>query len=297
MCEELLTKREVLAGTAVVRRSIQCAAIVGGGLNEAPLSLEQVGAVEAEVRVAGLQADGVIEFIDGGIPGFRGCQFARHRGKGRCRLAEIGECLICAAGVFTRPDGLPYAHSRTQHESHGHDRRSDERAFVAHDKPSRAISDGRRTGHDGLRTQMPLDVLRQSSGGVIAPIAVFFDGAHDDPVEVALQDADEVRGLGVAMLRDGCERLAPDRCQGCRGALRLLFPDDLTDSFHAVLLHLFPCEGRVSGQQFIKEDAETVHIATGVDVERGGLRLLGRHVERRSDDLADLGVERVFTDS
>ena len=51
---------------------------------------------------------------------------------------------------------------------------------------------------------------------------------------------------------------------------------------------------RRAGEQLVEQHAERIDVAAGIDVEAVHLGLLGAHVERRADHLAEAGVERLL---
>ena len=49
-----------------------------------------------------------------------------------------------------------------------------------------------------------------------------------------------------------------------------------------------------AGQQFVQQHAQRIDVAAGVDIQPAHLRLLGRHVERRADQLREAGEQGLF---
>jgi hypothetical protein len=57
---------------------------------------------------------------------------------------------------------------------------------------------------------------------------------------------------------------------------------------------VFSSKGFAAREQLVEEDAQRVDVGARVHVEAAELRLLGRHVLRRPDDLPELGEERLL---
>ena len=124
----------------------------------------------------------------------------------------------------------------------------------------------RRTGDHGLIAQVPLDVRSKFQRRLIASLLLLGQRLADHDLDVAAEDA-----------ADRGERR------------RIVFPD------HAdrVVDHLVPKIVRQpTGQQFVGDDAESVHVAAGIKIVRITAGLLRTHVGHCADDLADIGLPR-----
>ena len=75
---------------------------------------------------------------------------------------------------------------------------------------------------------------------------------------------------------------------------RLLLADDPADLVEAGLAQPLLVERRGAGEQFVEQHAQRVDVAAGVDVQAAHLGLLGAHVQRRADHLAEAGEERLL---
>ena len=82
-----------------------------------------------------------------------------------------------------------------------------------------------RAGEDRLVAQVPLDVLGQAVGRLVAARPVLLQGLHHDPVEVALDQLAEEFRAGVTALGDVAGRLA-ERADLRRGLERVGLADD-----------------------------------------------------------------------
>ena len=87
---------------------------------------------------------------------------------------------------------------------------------------------------------------------------------------------------------------AVERLHPHRRPRRVHLADEAADFIHADARERVLLDGRVAGEQFVEQHAEGVDVAARVDVQRGQLRLLGRHVERRADHLLELRIDRLL---
>ena len=67
--------------------------------------------------------------------------------------------------------------------------------------------------------------------------------------------------------------------------MRLSFPQRAPHLLETGLEEFLLVEGCFAGQQFVKQHAEAVKVAAGVNVQRAHFRLLRAHVSRRADEL------------
>ena len=63
----------------------------------------------------------------------------------------------------------------------------------------------------GITTNVPQDVGGEFRGGFVAPRAVLFERLHDDPVQVAADELAQFRRIGLAVRRDGGQRVTQGR--------------------------------------------------------------------------------------
>ena len=93
----------------------------------------------------------------------------------------------------------------------------------------------------GSLFRIALHIHRQAVGGFVTPRAVFLQRLHHNPVQVALQQRNQFRRLGVTM-RAGRRQFRPvQRRQHGRGPLRLVFPQRAAHSVEAGLHQFLLC--------------------------------------------------------
>ena len=74
-----------------------------------------------------------------------------------------------------------------------------------------AIPGRGRAGLDRLVSAVPRDVGGEGAGGLVAAAAVFLQGLHRDPVQLATQQVIQLARVGLAVGRDGGLRLGRAR--------------------------------------------------------------------------------------
>ncbi len=74
-------------------------------------------------------------------------------------------------------------------------------AVPAHEL-TQPVARPRRSRQDRFFPQIALDVCRQGAGGFIAPVAVFFQCLHGNPVQVTLDQLRQLGGFHVPLRRD-----------------------------------------------------------------------------------------------
>ena len=162
------------------------------------------------------------------------------------------------------------------------------RCFLANLR-RRYPGDAGRVFHHLVR-QVTLDVARQAVGRLITPRAIFLKRLHHHPVELTPDHPSQLGRLGLAV--SGHARQCLERAQSLarRGCLFLTNqPADLLTRGMREPPSLERCR---AGQQLVKQHAQRVNVGPRVDIEAAHLRLLGAHVQRRTDHLGQLSVDR-----
>ncbi|MEZ5977883.1 MAG: hypothetical protein R3F34_06675 [Planctomycetota bacterium] len=208
--------------------------------------------------------------------------------RGRLRDALLFERVLlrvdCALQCDQRRD-------ETDHDGLHRQRRGDDSRLVPPHELLDAVPRPGRTGLDRFVREEARDVVRQRDRRRVAPFALLLDGAHDDPVEVAAQRAPEA-GRRRATERGDVGQRGTEGADARRRSRRLDAQDLVHERVESARQHLLGVERLRSGQQLVEQHAERVHVGARVDVDLAEARLLGRHVLRRADDLAELGVRR-----
>lgn len=161
-------------------------------------------------------------------------------------------------------------------------------AVMAAREFAEAVPGGGRARLDGLVAEEAADVGGERGGGGVAAGAVLLQGAHDDPVEVLGEHADEAGGLGGAGGGDGLGLVfeASDADGGTRGFFLAQDADELrvADAGEACAV-----EGGPAREELVEDDAEGVDVGAGVDVAAVHACLLGGHVLGRAEELRGAG--------
>ena len=142
-------------------------------------------------------------------------------------------------------------------------------------------------GQHWLVIQKALDVKPQSVGGLISTRAIFFQRFHRDPIQIASQQMNELGRVGLTVFgRIG--QLSVDHRAEARGRpLGLLFADGAPHLVQPGSDQGFRIKGRLAGEQFIKQHAQRVDVAAGINVQTAHLGLLRAHVSRGADELLE----------
>ena len=135
---------------------------------------------------------------------------------------------------------------------------------------------------------MAAHIHGQGVGGFVAAAAVFFDGLHDDPIQIAGQHGAETERIAATLGGDAGELLAgePAEVGGGRAGGQVL-QGRRQDFAIGGNGHFLAGRG-VAGEQFVQQDAEAVEIAAGIDVRPAG-GLLRTHVGGGADGAAGAG--------
>src|SRR5207302_8200999 len=100
---------------------------------------------------------------------------------------------------------------------------------------------------------------------VITPRAVFLERLHYNPVQVARQKIDEFGSLRLTASGGGGQVVFEHRVQAGGRAHRFLLPDGAAHRVQTGSEELSCVEWCLAGKQFVKEDAQTVDIAAGIN--------------------------------
>ena len=155
-----------------------------------------------------------------------------------------------------------------------------------------AIRRARRRGEHRLAGQVALDVHRQPVRGLVAARAVLLERLHDDPVELAAQDADRASAARRGATRATSLGVAASCDTRVLGFGRLDLADDPLDLRVAAGSQRPRDRTACAGEQLVEQHAQRVHVRPRVDVQPA-FGLLRAHVLRRADQLAGLGEERL----
>ena len=115
--------------------------------------------------------------------------------------------------LLGRHAGLPDRAREPRDQRCPDQRRRDHRGAVASDELAHDIRRARRRGHHRLAREEALQVLRERVGGLVAAIGLLFHRLHDDPVELAAQQRDDLEPAGSSDVPP-----APARCRQRRAA-------------------------------------------------------------------------------
>ncbi len=137
-----------------------------------------------------------------------------------------------------------------------------------------------------------LDVVRQANGRVVAPVPLFGQRLHHDPVQVAADQPGKLHRLAMPASGDRGKRLGSADPAGRRRRLDLA--DQPQHLVQRRTLERVSLDRRRAGQKLVKNHAQGVNIGTGVDIERVESRLLGGHVERRAGNAAKRGEKAML---
>ena len=205
----------------------------------------------------------------------------------------IGQPIISQRSGLRRLDRLPYAHCGSDDDRHAHQDRGREQRLVALRELPEAIEERGRTRLNRLTPQVALDVGRQGAGGFVAPVPIFIQRLHHDPVELSpnriaqpsLIDLAAIGGREVGLSTDG-----RDPRTGARG---LLLANHLAHAVETGLVQLRLVDWRRAGNQFVEQHPQRIHIAAGIDIHGTQRHLLGTHVGRRAEQLGIAGEQRL----
>ena len=186
---------------------------------------------------------------------------------------------------------LPAANDDSDHEGGGNGGSCGEHHLV----PTKGLLDpvGRagRTGGDRFVVEVPLQVGSQTAGSLVTARPVLFQALHHDPVQIAFELVEQLRGVGGSALGRGREFLALQRRQARARADRLLLPNRLAHRVDARRHQLFRIKGSAARQQFVEQHPQAVDVAARVDVQTGHDRLFGAHVSGGADERFKLREE------
>ena len=174
-------------------------------------------------------------------------------------------------------NGLPGAHDDARDQHGGNRADSGKGSAMAARKFFELVKPRRWTGDDGLVIEVTLDVFGKGNGAFVPSGAILLQRLHHDPIQVATDLTGEFRRL--------C--LAPKGAQPGRGPGRLLLADSAADFLETGPAQFLPIEWQPAGQQFVKQHAEAVDVASRIDVGPGGL--LRAHVDGRAQEQMGLG--------
>ena len=148
-----------------------------------------------------------------------------------------------------------------------------------------------------VAVQMALDVHRQAVGRLVAPGAVFLQAFHHDPIQIAPHGTGQFRDTRFSLPAQRGGLGQPQRAQAGGRPGRFLLADRAPHFVQPGAQQLLPIEWRFAGQQFVKQDAEAVNVAAGVNVHTAHLRLLGTGVGRRADERMEVREQGFFGQS
>ena len=230
-------------------------------------------------------------------------------GQGRVQAFEhsfekMGHRLVLArfrAGIEEQPRGG----NQADYDCNGHRTRRRHGDAVPADQLLETVGSTGGTGGHRFVAQMTLDVLSQVVGGFVATGAIFLEGLHHDPVEVAPNPGDEFLDLPEARGGNAAQAQPPawvfrwgavlvgavDQFPGqpCGGLERFLFPNRPAHGLETGLQQFTGLKGRLAGQQLIEQHTQTVNVAPRVNVHTVELHLFRTHVGRRAEELARHG--------
>ena len=162
------------------------------------------------------------------------------------------------------------------------DHRSDKDA-VALDKFFHPVRARGRPRSDRAPLEIPLQIVGQSSRGLVTAFRVLLQTAEHDPVEFLPQVSSPAAPIGHRRRGNegvwGGMRAHPDR-----GPLRFELPDDSQQFLRRNSRKDLFRKGRTSRDQFVEDRTEAVDIRAGVNFNAGGL--LRAHVLGRAHGLA-----------
>ena len=184
--------------------------------------------------------------------------------------------------------GAPCSHhadrgaAGTEQQCDRRDRGGDDSDTVAARELPDPVARARRSSVHRLVRQMTPDVLGQARRGFVAPRPVFLHGLHGDPVQITPQSPLQRPHVRPAACSNVFCRLIEgheSRARRRRIVLSQYAP------------HLFPpCrpqhlrrDRQYADQQLVQQHAQRVNVGPRIHIEPGHLRLLGAHVDRRTD--------------
>lgn len=125
----------------------------------------------------------------------------------------------CAVALVACGGGLPCEGGDAGDEREGDGGGGEDGGAVAAGELLDAVCGAGGRGEDDFTAEEAADVGGECAGGFVAALAVFFEGLHDDPVELASEEGGELGGFGVAFGGDAGEgvAVAGDAGAGCGG--------------------------------------------------------------------------------
>ncbi len=144
---------------------------------------------------------------------------------------------------------------------------------------------------DGFAAEEMLDIDGEVAGGVVAAGAVLFERFHHDPIQVASDLVNELRGHGATLPGNRRKVRRLHGAQFCGGALRLLFADGPTHRIEAGFGQLGGVKWRLAGEQLVQEHAQGINIAPRVHIQAAHLGLFGAHVSGCANKLLQLSED------
>jgi hypothetical protein len=101
------------------------------------------------------------------------------------------------------PVRLPGGAHDTADQDGEHERRRSDRTSVSSYKFPQSIAHRRWTGLHGLIRQVPLNVARKATGRFVTAVAVFFEGFHHDPIQLAAKLTAKLASIPAANCASG----------------------------------------------------------------------------------------------
>src|SRR5581483_12457013 len=139
--------------------------------------------------------------------------------------------------------------------------------FVAAGKFVKAVGGAGGPGVNRLVGEEAFEVCGEGTGGFVSASAVFFEGLHGDPVEVAFDKVDELWRFGAAAFGGGGEVVSEHGVKASGGGGRFGLADSAAHGVQAGVDKFLGIERSFPCQQFVKQNAERIDVAAGVDVE------------------------------
>ena len=156
------------------------------------------------------------------------------------------------------------------------------------------ISPSVRARQNRLVVQVPFEVDRQCIRGFVATGAVFLQTFHDNPVQIAAHQMNQLWRFGLTIAGHRRQIIRHHRAKP-RGRTNGIFlpnrpPHFVQPGRQQVLLG----KRRLAREQFVEQHAQTVDVAASVHFHARQHGLLGAHVSRRADELLERGEERLI---
>ena len=220
----------------------------------------------------------------------------------RAGFGQVGSPEFFRGVILRTPNllvGALHANHRHARNTQTDDERGDykngrnENQLVTSNHFLQPVVTARWAGHDRFVAHVALDVHRQSVGRLVTTRAVLFQALHDDPIQIAPELVEQLRGIGRSTFGRGGQVSALERREPGAWANRFLFADGLAHRVQAGGQQFLGVERCAAHQQLIEQDAQAVDVAACVNIQTAHLCLFRAHVGWRAHKLMQLRINRL----